>query len=331
MNGSARRDPFGEDVRREAADWFARMRGPDADQLRPAFQKWRAADPANAEAYERHLQNWERAAFLANTGLASERDLGRITRKPLHQRFALAASVAALLTGGTAVYLLQTPSPLSARILELQVVTTDGRRVIALDDRSKITVEARSALDLSFSPRKRRANLKRGRARFEMVGADPRPLVVEVARNRVVAGEASFDIALDGDKLRVASLSGTLSFEPQNPTGNTPRRIEPGERIVLPVAASATFSPSTEAPNASANMIAFNGEPVAAAIARFNQASRRPIVLEPSWPGTQRISGAFRTDDPAGFAAALVTMFGGRVDVSPSGTVTIRSVNRPRK
>lgn len=325
------RDPLSEEVRQEAADWFARMRGPDVDTHRSEFLAWRTADPAHAEAYERLLQQWERAAFLRNTGFAQDRDLSRIRQRPFPRRLLAAASIALVSVAGISTYVLQAPGQLSAQSLHLKVVTDRDRRVLSLDDDTRVTVEARSALELTFDRRARRARLSRGRARFEIPRPDPRPLVVQAGPGRVIAGPSVFEIALDRGGARVVAILGSVEIgQGDGPSGARSRRLDEGNEAVIPPSRPDQGSAPVSS-DRSTNMLTFQGEPVAAAVARFNRTSARRIALAATGLDRRRISGAFRADDPLGFAHAIVAMFGGDVVDSGGGQITIVGASSSRK
>ena len=57
-------EPEREKAAAEAADWFARMRGPEAESAKAEFEAWRAANLANDEAWQRLLQRWDQSALL---------------------------------------------------------------------------------------------------------------------------------------------------------------------------------------------------------------------------------------------------------------------------
>ena len=330
MTGRTGRDPFSEDVRREAADWFAQLRGRDGDGLSADFQAWRKQDPANAEAYERLLQQWDRTAFLASTGLARDRDLSRVARQPFKHYLAAAAACLALVSvGAVALYAVQSPGQLSARMLQLRVVTADQPRVVDFDDDTRVTLAARSTLELSFTPQSRRALLSRGRARFEMPRTDPRPLVVEAGSGRVVAAAGTFEVAIEAGGTRVAAIAGPVDAGPSK--APAARRLAPGEQVVIPAGATGPSPTVTTASRDTTAMVAFDAAPLAEAIGRFNHASARAIAFDDATLTSRRISGAFRTDDPLGFARAIVAMFGGSVREDMSGAILIVSAGGARK
>ena len=245
MSNGPARDPFSEEVRKEASDWFARMRGPEADAGRPAFQAWRTSDPAHAEAYERVLQQWDRSAFLRNTGVGRDRDLSRIARRPLRHRYLAAACATLVTVSAVSIYVLEAPSALSARNLRLEVVTQeDEGRVVTLDDDSKVTVGSRSKLELLFDARVRLARLSRGRVRFEVPRSDPRPLVVEAGLGRIVAAQSTFEVAIQEGGTRVEAIRGVVSVSTTAPDTvldrNTYLPMSPATKLPT---AMASFTP----------------------------------------------------------------------------------------
>lgn len=318
-------DSLDEKVRLRASDWFARMRGPDAAELREEFESWRTSDPAHAAAYERLLHHWERTAFLKNTKLAQDRDLSRIDRRPRRRRYAAAACGTVACLGAAALYMVEAPGQLSARSLHLQIVTGDLQgRVVSLDDDTRISVSSRSALELSFDSTVRRAKLSRGRARFEVPRADPRPLIVEAVGGRIVAGRSTFDVTTDPHGTEVATLEGSIEIAGGMLAQGAERRIEAGETVLLPY--RAPHVGTTEAsPQAATTMLIFQSEALSSALERFNLSARRRVLLADPALGRRRISGAFRADDPVGFAHAVGAMFGCDVVDPGSGPITIAS------
>jgi transmembrane sensor len=53
MSGEQRSNPPGSASREEAANWFVRMRGPDAYEARPDFEVWLASNALHRDAYNR--------------------------------------------------------------------------------------------------------------------------------------------------------------------------------------------------------------------------------------------------------------------------------------
>lgn len=106
MTDSTEKAPRGP-ARAEAAAWFAHMRGPDAERLAPAFERWRAEAPENEAAYQRLVRKWDQTAFLANTRTVMDPDLGRASvrsRGPF-TRYAAVGGVLLLLAGIVALIL----------------------------------------------------------------------------------------------------------------------------------------------------------------------------------------------------------------------------------
>ena len=64
-----------EAVRQEAAVWFERMRGADAERYRAEFGRWRQRDPRHAHAYTRFEDHWALAGALRTTEMGHARQL----------------------------------------------------------------------------------------------------------------------------------------------------------------------------------------------------------------------------------------------------------------
>ena len=86
-----------DDVRLAAAEWFARMRGPDAERHRAEFDPWYRADSAHAAAYDRMGLRWDQGGLVGHTPSGQARQgLPEATARRFPLRaLALAASVAA--------------------------------------------------------------------------------------------------------------------------------------------------------------------------------------------------------------------------------------------
>ena len=53
-----------ERIEREAAAWFARLRGSEGDEQRAAFTRWRDADPRHGKAYAQYETLWAATGAL---------------------------------------------------------------------------------------------------------------------------------------------------------------------------------------------------------------------------------------------------------------------------
>lgn len=329
---------------RSAAEWFAVMRGPGAGAERAAFEDWRAA-PANADAYAEIEATWDDSRFLANSEVGRGRDLSRARRKT--PRAALLAAGVALLTLLSASLLADQLGWLGAAGLRepavVRVAATETRggevaRTARLPDGSRVTLDRGTVLEDRGTPRERRFVLVRGRARFDVAHDPARPFLVDAGDGRVVAHGTVFDVAIESGAVRVALLEGSVEVrdrDTRRPGGGGSRFLAPGEQLVM--AGGKVGAPSRASvvalswPDA---MASFDNTPLDEAVASFNGGGGARIRLEGAGLSTRRVSGAFRRDDPRGFADTLAASLGLEVEVAADGSLVLRAAvpkaSRPR-
>lgn len=315
-------------VEQQAADWFARMHGPEADQLRDEFERWRA-EPDHAAAYERLAHTWDQAKFLAHTrtGLERDLDLVRKSRRSAFPRIAaglgvlIAIGCVALLVGASG-RLPQIPAdPQSASDTDVP----ETQRIIALSDGSRIILDENARYRNQFSNSERRLTLLSGRARFVVSHDGQRPFIVEAGNGRVIAHGTVFDVSLDHDDVLVALIEGAVEVRSRRaPTVADGAMLIAGQKVTMqgdtlgrPVALDRSDTAWFD------GMIEFDAIPLAEAVARFNQTSSTVVVLGAGVDGDQRLSGAFRRDDAENFAASLAGTFGLDLKKAPDGSLAL--------
>ena len=315
---------------RSAAEWFAVMRGPGADSERAAFEDWRKS-AANADAYARIEATWDDSRFLANRPVGRGRDLSRARRK---------MPPAALLAAGIGLLTLLSAS-LIAQQVEWLGASTEARRTalpmaagrtvktIRLADGSRVTLDRGAELRDFSTADERRFMLVRGRARFEVAHDAARPFLVDSGESRVVAHGTVFDVGIEANTVRIILLKGSVEVRGRRsgtPDQGAARFLAPGEELL--VRAGSVGAPSRAAATRLAwaePMISFNEEPLAEAVAAFNRSSGRAVRLEGEGLAAMRVSGAFRRDDPRGFADALAASFGLDVEPANDGSLVLRT------
>ena len=111
-----------DDVRREASEWIARMRGPEAEMSRLEFERWRARDPRNRAAYAGMEQISRLSQRLGDTALGRAH-LEKVNRRPFFAlsgpRLAIASLGVALLIGGGTFLLWRGDSPRPVAVAEV--------------------------------------------------------------------------------------------------------------------------------------------------------------------------------------------------------------------
>jgi len=316
---------------RSAAEWFAIMRGPDADRERAAFEEWRKQE-GHADAFARLEATWNESYFLANRPAAQDRNLARARRR-LPSGALLAAGIA-LLTLLSASLLMQQTGWLGRAPAQqgtgTRIAAGEIVRTVTLSDGSRATLDRGAVLHDLGTPGERRFVLLRGRARFDVVHDAARPFYVDAGAGRVIAHGTVFDVGIESGVVSVTLLKGSVEVrgrrrEPLREAARG-RFLAPGEQLFI--RAGTIEMPARAAAGSLAwaePMLSFDAVPLAEAVAAFNRDGARRVRLEGEGLSDLRVSGAFRRDDPQGFADSLAASFGLRVEPAADGSLVLRA------
>lgn len=302
-----------KDVQAAAATWFARMRAPDAESSRPAFDAWRAADDAHAEAYDRLLRRWDQTAFLAGTAVGRARDLRR--PNPTFRRQAVAASAVVVLAAGGGLLAMKWSSPSPIRVEYANVGS--AARAIALADGSRAILAGNAALSVGYTPQSRELWLRSGRARFVVAHDGRRGFVVHADGGSVTAHGTVFDVDVLRPGMRVALLQGTVEVRDETGSGGHVV-LRPGDAVLLDADHRLRpVKPDDHAKRAAAqDMVTFtNARLIDAAAALNADNAEQTIDIDPA-VADLRVTGAFHRSDSRGFVQSAAAMFDLRIDAS---------------
>jgi transmembrane sensor len=325
----------GDQLSEEAALWFARMRGPDADAHRPAFEAWLARGAVHLAAYNRAAEIFAMGKFLAEEDDdAAPRPTDRgIVRRGSRLWLLVASTALVLLTLGAWLGFAQGrairssardgPVATPGTTAPLQLATRLGEITkTRLVDGSVVTLDADSLLTVAFDRFERRLRLERGRARFE-VAHEARPFRVAAGAGTVTARGTIFEVRFaPSGKVEVSLLRGRVDVDlPRQAAGANapgPVRLVPGQRIAF-AAPDATVGTDrhVRSDRWADAMVEFDRAPLAEVIARANAQAAVKIRLSDPSLATLRVSGIFRITDGAGLADRLAKLFGLRADHRP--------------
>jgi transmembrane sensor len=335
MSGSEPVAPSRDQLLQEAATWFARMRGPDAEGCRDEFEAWLRRGALHRQAYNRASE-----IFAMGKVLAQDRNPPAKVQRPgsvSRVRTRLAIVIGALLVliaagwltigrlgpdGGTEP-IANAGSPLPpAQVLQ----TTTGPRTVRLADGSLVVLEPGSLLEVRLGPSERRLDLRAGRARFE-VFHEARPFVVHAGGGQVLARGTVFEVGYAGARqVTVHLIEGTVDVTypvQSEASGRSPgtRRLSAGQSLTFGGSAGqaggAGHAPAPAAPRVS-NGATLSGpaavrdyESIALSdlVSAANRLSSLPIRLAGPALGERRVSGRFRIDDPMVLAERLALLF----------------------
>lgn len=337
-----------EALREEAARWFARMRGPEAEASRDAFDAWLSLGPLQREAYSRAAEIFAMGKLLAEPAPAEapagrRRTASRILAAALFAAIAIlaAASWPALRKafvstppGGQAQEL---QPQASAAIEELQ--TAGQPRSVRLADGSLVELQGATAIAASLTGSERTLRLEHGAARFH-VAHERRPFLVHAGGGTVAALGTIFDVALDsGRRVQVRLIEGVIDVSP--PWGKEPKsapihRLHAGQSISF----AAAPTPTAAAGLPPASRLDTGAHPSAEAARDYdrialadlvrlaNQSAQRPIRLADPATGKLRVSGTFRIDDTRLLAQRIAPLFGLADDRSDPKAITLRPAHQ---
>jgi len=307
-------DPAARAALREAAsEWFVRMRGPDAERSRPAFEAWLAASADHRAMYNRVSVGWEQSRLITHTptGQAWQGLPEQARTRRGGWGYAVAAGFAALLVLG---FLLAPRTPVSGpQIAAQQLSSPVGIRKVRLGDGSVVTLDAGTRLELLFSAGERRVRLRTGRARFEVPRDAARPFIVAASGREVIATGTVFDVSCADGAISVALLRGSVDIRDLRP--DAPRqllaRLTPGQAIQL---APGSTEAKRQAMTAAAadwpsGMDEFDDTPLSEVVAVANRYSDRHLVLGDPAIGSLRVTGAYKMGNPEALAATLAAAF----------------------
>lgn len=178
----------------EALHWIVRLNsGAATSEDAAAYAAWRAENAGHAQAADEAERLW-----AAMSNLHFDRRSGRVLAAPkqrLTRRGALSLFLCLGASGvaGGALW----SSGLLNRLSADYATDTASLEVIDLPDGSRVSLNARSAIDVDFSDGMRRVHLRAGQAYFEVAANPARPFEVMVDELSFRAMGTAFDIVRD--------------------------------------------------------------------------------------------------------------------------------------
>lgn len=309
--------PEPDDMRRIAADWFARKR---SGQMSAAeaheLEAWLAADPERQAALDAVELMWAASdAVRSDPAVLAIREDALKKARPRWRVAvggAIAASLAALVVTG--VVLRADVPQLGPRTFS----TSPGQTsTISLPDGSKVTLDADTVLRARETDDRRSLELVRGRAFFRVAKDPNRPFVVTARDKTVTAIGTAFDVSLRPGGVQVTLLEGKVKVDapvpsaaPRGPLAQ-PRlqstEMSAGSRLVAPDNGSwrmAKVDASQEVSWAAGQLV-FAGKSLAQVAEELNRRSGKKVIIDDPSVGRAVISGSFDAGDVEGFVRAV--------------------------
>lgn len=225
-----------EEIDRQASDWVVQLDSGDVTAARrEQFKAWLKADPRHALAYEQARAAWHDLGAMHEwrdrVPIPEPPPAGRTRLAPRPHLIAIAAAAVLGVVG------LATLSSFRRAHTEELATPTAQIREIDLSDGSRVTLGARSAIDVRYAARERRVILRQGEAFFAVAREASRPFVVVADDTLIRVLGTQFNVHRESQRVRVAVKEGAVEVvraRGGDVSGAPPARyrLAAGERIV---------------------------------------------------------------------------------------------------
>ncbi|MGY0561266.1 FecR family protein [Luteimonas sp. A277] len=307
-----------QDIHAAAAGWVVREdRGPLTSFERAERERWLAASPRHFGAYAR-----ARAVLAWSDRMAVAVPPARASRAPRGRRWSLAAA-AVLLVALAGALLLVSPRGMLHQTARGEILR------VALEDGSTMTLDADSQVRVHFGRDGRRLQLLSGMALFDVVHDPQRPFTVTADRTRVVAVGTRFTVSMDKSRgggpgpVEVLVSEGVVDVAAAG-SHPAPARLHAGMRALARPEVGVEVEQVDEQDLGRRllwreGMLAFNGDTLSVAAARFRRYSDLAIIIDDPSVGSRRVVGLYPANDPAGFARNVALSLGLEVEQRADG------------
>lgn len=324
-----------------AAVWRVRLTEEGLESS-ATFEAWLAADPANEAAWRQVNASWdllgEQAAnpdvvAARREALARAAEQGATASAQKRSRRAyllsgLAAGVVAIVAG--AGWWFAQPGEYRTGLGE--------RRVVTLDDGSRVSLDSQTVLQVRYSTDARRLRLERGQARFDVFHNARRPFSVDAGDRTVIATGTSFNIDLRQSAVVVTLIEGRVLVTPREMSASIPTSASQ-QSAAVPLNAGQTLTTSLDAtlPPRVASVsldtvtswesgrLMFDDEPLGEVVERVGRYSSQPILVADERAANLRISGVFNAGDVTTFVDTVSRYLPVRAVARPDGTIVLTS------
>lgn len=302
-------------IQADAAAWMALLHSPERNaEIEAGLQRWIAADPLHAAAWEAATDIWHETSGLPRriprppTPAAGRASTQRSYLRPV---FAVAGVVCVASAG----LILQ-------HLVRSRVNTVVGeQRILNLEDGTRVELNTDSHLVVKYDRDSRTVVLESGEAYFQ-VAHEQRPFVVIAGERKVLALGTAFTVRRDeasDSPLTVTLIEGRVAVAPIDATNSAAgspatsdvKILNPGERLrVHRHSRPAVDSPPIDKVTGwMRGQLIFDHTPLREAAAEFNRYSPNQITVTSSQAGAIPVGGIFRIGDAKSFARAVAQTY----------------------
>jgi transmembrane sensor len=283
------------EIARRAVEWLVALQGEGvSERQRTEWSRWRAADPAHEQAWQRIEAVNGRIATLAGPGTASIAQAALAPRAPRRRR--VVQTLAVFCVAGGAAWSVQRQAPWRAWTADLRTDVGE-RRSLALADGTQIVLNTGSAVDVRYGATERRLRLVAGEIAITTAhDAAARPFLVETAQGEVQALGTRFVVHAAAQRTQVAVYEGAVLLRPRDNAAAT-LRLQAGQQAGMDAAIAGSAQPAHE--DASAwidGMLVAHDMPLSDFLAALSRYSPHPLACDPA-VAQLRVSGSYPVAD----------------------------------
>lgn len=323
-----------------AAAWRVRLTEAGLESS-AAFEAWLAEDEANEAAWRQVAAPWELLTEHATDpevmaarrhALAQLAPPARQTHRDSRRNYGWSAAAAVAAIAVVVGWFLLVDRPLEYR-------TARGeRRVLPLEDGSKVSLDSNTVVQLHYSADARQVQLLEGQARFDVAHEAHRPFSVVAGDRKVVATGTSFNIDLRDAQVVVTLMEGRVLVT--SATGHGPATEYSTVQPIALVAGQA-LTASIDAPNPppptietvsieavtswQSGRLIFDNETLRSAVERVGRYADQRIVIADEQAAQLRFSGIFNSGDVTTFLDAVSRYLPVKATTRPDGSVLLSS------
>jgi transmembrane sensor len=288
-----------------AIDWLVRLQGDAVTESDwREFDTWLTASPANAEAYDAALafdQRLDLDARLIERQSATVPVVAKVVQLRPARRAWLWSAGAALAAAFVAGAILLPSSGLLGGHETIYSTGVGERRTIALEDGTRIELNASSRLGVRFDRHARHVRMGDAQAFFDVAKDPGRPFLIEAGDTQVRVVGTAFDVRHRDGQVGVNVQRGLVEVRPHQQDGAGPFRLKPGQGLSHHEGQVADAHVATVALEEVAGWrqgrLIYRDQPLSQIVGDMNRLFPRPVKLGDAKAGAMRLSGVLIVDD----------------------------------
>ena len=290
-----------------AIDWLVRLQGEtvsENDWL--DFDAWLTAAPSHAEAYDaamafdQRLDLDARLIERAPEAIVAAPVAKIIPLRPVRRTWMWSAGAALAAAFVAGAVLLPSSGLLGGRATDYSTRVGE-RKTIALEDGTRIELNAASHISVKFERGARRVKLDDAEAFFDVAKDPQRPFLIETGAGQVRVVGTQFDVRHRDGQIAVAVQRGVVEVRPDRISSAAPFRLTPGQGVAYQEGLTNDVRVSNvavdEVTGWRQGRLIYRDRPLSEIVGDLNRLFPRPVKLADAKAGTMRLSGVLIVDE----------------------------------